>query len=191
MQDKGVFITTYAKKARASRLLLSLRELDIDETTHYSIPNERDAADLFVQLTVLTPTYQSHLGRKFEAYSKLNNRSTEGFLGALFSGLGINNIFLYKTFESKTAQTYDLRNDVLSCKETMLCLRCDNGVLKSLYMSIRNAIAHGNIIEREGYIVFYSVSDDKKEYDSNITFFLRIRKQRNLSAFTKVLSLYE
>ena len=186
-----MFKTTYAQKAKTSRLQLSVRELGIDETAHYSFPNERNTNSLFVQLTVLTPTHQSHLGRKIESYSKLNKRTMEKFLSALFSGLGINNIFLYKTFESKTAQTYDLRNDVLSCNETMLCLRCDNGVLKSLYMSIRNAIAHGNILEKENYIVFYSVSDDKKEYDSNISFFLRIKKFRNLSAFTKVLSLYE
>ena len=57
-------------------------------------------------------------------------------------------------------------------------------------MGVRNAIAHGNIIHDGKYYVLYSVSDDKKEFDSEVTFFLRIDKLSKLGVFRRVLESY-
>ena len=130
---------------------------------------------MFVQLTIFTPTNQSHLGIKFDDYTKLNTRNTDKFLQQLFSGLGLKNIYFFDTFETRKTGKIDLYNSVVMDNEAMLCLRCMNGAKKSLYMAVRNAIAHGNIIYDGRYYILYSVSDDKIEYEGRLW---------SLSAFT-------
>ena len=179
-----------------NRLSLSLRDLGIDEKTEYGLKFTQNDKNLFMSLVLYTPTSQSHLGKKFENYSKLNNRTLDRFLNSIFSGLGLNGIYLFRSFtekenKKKGNKKKDLRKSVLEDNGAMICLRCDNGARDSLFMSIRNSIAHGNIIEKDGYIIFYSISDDKKEYDSTVTFYLRINKISKLNAFFKVLNLYE
>lgn len=182
---------TYVQESKTNRLFLSLRDLGIDENTSYGLNSSRYDHDLLMFLVMFTPTKQSHLGKKFAGYSKLNNSTLDSFLKSVFSGLGVKSVYLFNTFTEKGKMKNDLRNLVLNDKDTMICLRCDNGARDSLFMSIRNSIAHGNIIEKDGFLVFYSISDDKNEYDSTVTFYLRIRQTSKLRAFKKVLEAYE
>lgn len=182
---------TYVQESKTNRLSLSLRDLGIDENTSYGLNSNRYDHDLMMFLVMFTPTKQSHLGKKFAGYSKLNNSTLDRFLKSIFSGLGVKSVYLFNSFTEKGKKKNDLRNLVLSDKDTMICLRCDNGARDALFMSIRNSIAHGNIIEKDGFLVFYSISDDKNEYDSTVTFFLRIRQTSKLRAFKKALEAYE
>ena len=158
------------------------------EQIHFYRTNTLD--QVFCTLTLFTPTLQSHYGKKFDEYTKLNNKTQEKFLQSIFNGLGMKKIYLYQSFTVKTRNKNDLYDEVAKTKEPMLCLRCDNGVVKSLYMAIRNAIAHGNIIFKDGLFILYSLSDDKAEYTSNITFLLKLTKLTNLLALIKTLEKY-
>ncbi len=182
---------TYVQESKTNRLSLSLRDLGIDENTSYGLNSNRYDLDLLMFLVMFTPTNQSHLGKKFASYSKLNKSTLDRFLKTVFSGLGVKSVYLFNSFTEKGNKKNDLRNQVLNDKDTMICLRCENGARDSLFMSIRNSIAHGNIIEKDGFLVFYSISDDKNEYDSAVTFFLKIRKTTKLQAFKKALEAYE
>ena len=184
---------TYAKQSEKQYLSITLRELGIDDDAPYGLGNAKNYKDLFVELTTFSPTDQSHLGDKFDSYSKLNTRKTNTFLEQVFSGLKVmNHIYLYGTFSVKIEKPnrVDLFQEVSTYKGAMICLRCCNSVKQSLYMSVRNAIAHGNIIYNGYFYILYSVTDDKKEYDSPVTFFLRIKSLGYLRSFTKVLEYY-
>lgn len=181
---------TYSENSKANRLYLSLRDLGIDERATYGLDDKKYDSKTFSKLVVFTPTTQSHLGDKFDSYRSLNNRTLDKFLKALFSGMGIKNVYLFTSYTEKTRKKKDLRNSVINDKDALLCLRCDNGVRDSLYMSIRNSIAHGNLLEKDGFIILYSVSEDKAEYDSAITFFMRIKQISKLQALFRTLEAY-
>lgn len=181
---------TYYKQSDSHKLSITLNDLNIDERCNYHVERTSSLDELFCDLTIYAPTSQSHYGKKLESYTKLNNRTQNDFLKHVFNGLGIKNVYLYKTFSDKTRNKKDIYGDVVKDQGTMLCLRCDNGVVNSLYMSIRNAIAHGNIIQKAKSYILYSVNDDANEYQSNVTFFLRITKLSNLKALLQILEMY-
>ena len=181
---------TYIQESKKNRLYVTLRDFGIDENTQYGLKDNKYNFNELMSLVMLTPTNQSHLGNKFNYYSKLNNKSLDKFLKAIFSGLGVKSVYLYDSFTEKTKSKTDLKNNVLSDRDTMICLRCCNGTRDSLFMAIRNALAHGNIVEKDGFIVFYSISDDQKEYDLPVSFFLRIKQISKLQAKTKTLNTY-
>ena len=181
---------TYAEGAKNNRLFVTLRELGIDESTSYGLFNKEYDLKLLTDLVMFTPTNQSHLGDKFNCFTRLNKRNLDKFLSSLFSGLGINDAYLFESYTEKTKRKKDLRKDVLNNRNSMICLRCESGVRDSLYMSVRNSIAHGNLLERDGFLILYAISDDKEEFDSPITFFMRIKKVSSLKAFTKSLEAY-
>ena len=182
---------SYSKQSKKQFLSISLRDLGIDESAAYGLGNAQKYNTLFAQLTTFTPTKQSHLGTKFNVYRKLNNRNVDLFLQRVFSGFGAKNIYLYEVFDTKVTSKVNLFSSVQSDTGPMVCLRCCNGVRDSLYMSVRNAIAHGNIICDGNYYILYSVSDDSKEYDSPITFFMRIKSLKRLETLEKTLELYK
>ena len=184
-------VRTYSEESKINRLFLTLRDLGIDENTVFGLKHNKYDYRLLASLVLFTPTNQSHLGVKFASYSKINNNTMNNFLKGVFSGLGVKNVYLFSSYTEKTKKKNDLRGAILNDKETMICLRCDNGVLNSLFMAIRNSLAHGNIIEEDGFLELYSISDDKKEFDSAITFFLRIKQQSKLRAFFQTLNAYE
>ena len=190
--EVGQMSELYSKQSQEQYLSITLRDLGIDETAPYGLGDAKKYKDLFVELTTFSPTSQSHLGVKFDSYSKLNSRNLNSFLAQVFSGLKVKKVYLYETFSVKKEKPnrVDLFQEVSTDKGAMICLRCCNSVKQSLYMSVRNAIAHGNIIYNGYFYILYSVSDDKKEYDSPVTFFLRIKSLGYLRSFTKVLEYY-
>lgn len=181
---------TYSEQSKNNRLSITLGDLDIDDNSIYDFQRTDALDQLFCTLTTYTPTSQSHYGKKFDSYKRLNNKTQEKFLQSLFNGLGIKKVYLYQSFDVRTRNKKNLYDEVIEETESMLCLRCDNGVVKSLYMAVRNAIAHGNIIAKNNYYILYSVSDDKNEYTSTITFLLKITKLSNLKALTNTLNTY-
>lgn len=188
---------TYTQQAEKNRLSLTLRELGINEETAfgYSGASSHQSAKLeklLMHLVINTPTSQSHLGKKFCDYSKVNSNTTNNFLDQIFKGLKVQNaVYLFTSYTEKTKFKNDLHPVVLARKAELICLRCDNGTKVSLYMAVRNAIAHGNILEHNGFYILYSVSDSRNEFDSNLTFFLRIRKLENIKTFLTVLEQYQ
>ena len=180
---------TYSEQSKSNKLTISLIELGIDEDSTYVFERTDSLDKLFCDLTIYTPSSQSHYGKKFSSYHISSNKKDK-FLKSVFNGMGVKNVYLYKTFSDRTRNKNDLHNSVVNDTETMICLRCDNGVLESLYMAVRNAVAHGNIIHKDGFFILYSVNDDKTEYRSNVTFLLKITKLTNLKALIKTLNNY-
>ena len=186
---------TFSKMAENNVALFTLSDLGVSSSSWYcdlSKPSEKREWNSLLKLIVFTPTNQSHLGEKFDSYKKINTRSSNEFLLKVFSGLGITekNVFLFNSYTTKNTNKKDIKKDIVESTDAMIALRCDNGVYKSLYAVIRNAIAHGNIIFENGYYILYSVRDDKNEYYSELTFFMRIKSLSKLKALFKVIETY-
>lgn len=184
---------TYRQKSKNNKLLITLRDMGINENAKYVFPEEKYMCEILKRLIALTPTKQSHLGIKFNDCKKLNSSNTEKFLKSIFSGLGINddNIYLFETYTERKRKRENLYNTVKRDTCRMLVLRCDNGVKQSLYSAIRNALSHGNIIKQDENYILYSIKDDKREYDCEISFFLRISNIRKLDSLYKTLDKYK
>ena len=182
---------TYAGQADQNCLHLSLSDLGISLNSLYEIKPSDQVKLIFSDLVVFTPSKQSHLGKKLSEYSRLNSRNTDKFLQDIFNGLNIGrNIFLFKTFVPTKRKLNDIFPIVIQSTDQLLILRCDSGVKESLLMAIRNAIAHGNIVYDGKYYTLYSVADDRNEYESEITFLLRIDQLEKLSKLRKTLEAY-
>ena len=181
---------TYVKQMEANCLYVTLHDLGIDDKSTYSINGTSGFHSIATDLVSFTPTKQSHLGKKFAEYTRLNNHTTENFLQRLFNGLGISDVYLFKTYTPKKAKKNDLRAKVTASKGPMIIARCDCGVKESIYMGVRNSVAHGNIVYDGKFFVLYSVDNDKNEYFSEVTFFLKIDKLTKLKAFMKSIEAY-
>ena len=182
---------TFAGQADKNCLHISLTDLGISLNSLYEVKLSSQLNDIFTDLVVFTPSKQSHLGKKLSEYSRLNSRNTEKFLQDVFNGLGIRqNVFLFKTYIPTKRKLNDVFPDVIRSTEQLLILRCDSGVKESLFMAVRNSIAHGNIVYDGKFYTLYSVADDKKEYESEITFLLRIDRLEKLEKLRKSLEAY-
>lgn len=146
---------TFREIAKNNVALLTLLDLGVSSNSQYcdlAKPSEKREWNSLFKLIVFTPTNQSHLGEKFDAYEKINNMNLNEFLIKVFSGLGINekNVFLFNSYTTKDTKKKDIKREIINSTDAMIALRCDNGVRNSLYAAIRNAIAHGNIICENG-----------------------------------------
>ena len=192
---------TYTQQAKSNYLTLPLKELKIDDHSKYVERSQIECLkDLIFNLVTCTPTNQSHLGDKFREYKKIKFKTPDPFLTDIFSRVGIKqaNLFLFKNYSTRTKteknEKKNLYKKVINCHKEMLCLHCDDGgVINSLYNAIRNALAHGNIVKQNDYTLLYSVNIARKgdnEYESNVTFFMRIKNIEKLMAFQNVLESY-
>ena len=181
---------TYKQQSLKNVLSISLTELGITDEDIYGFGNEKIDYDLLSKIIIFTPTNQSHLGEKFKHYSKLNKFTANDFVKKIYNALGIKNIYVFENYTTKNKEYNNLFKSVSGENDTFICYRTNNGIYKSLYMGLRNALAHGNIVRKKNMICLYSVSDDKNEYTSPVSFFLRIDKMSKLKAVIKVLEQY-
>ena len=180
---------TYVKIADKQILQLTLADLKIDQKTDF-YQNDIDG-ELVKNLVVFSPTDESHLGNKFDFYKKLNDKTLNEFIKKLIKQLGVKNHYFFHSYTSKSNKT-DLKDTIINDNESFICLYIGNGGIKnSLYKSIRNALAHGNIIHKGKYYLLYSITKDnaeQKEYDARINFLLKIHNLKKSNAYTDLLN---
>jgi hypothetical protein len=188
---------TLLSQAQKSTLSFTLKDLNISENSNYDIPNQQNITKLFEQFVVFTPTNQSHLGDKFDAYKKLNNSTTDNFVRKLLRALDIKleNTFFFTAFNKNNG--CNVLNPIPLITQfnyPTLCLNCTNGIKNALYSNLRNAIAHGNIVCFDNSYILYSLTstnkEQKNEYSTHISFLLRVHSLKKLEAFITVLEEY-
>ena len=182
---------TYNKKSSQNVLSISLTDLKISEDDIYGFGNIKTDYALLANIIINTPTNQSHLGVKFDKYTKLNNSTANDFVKKIYNALGVKNVYVFENYTTKKQELNNLFKSVSEDKNTFICYRTNNGIYKSLYMGLRNALAHGNVVCKNNMICLYSVSDDKNEYTSPVSFFLKIDKIAKIQAVIKVLEQYK
>ena len=178
----------YTEIANRSYLNITPRELGI---THLMFNADvSKLKDFYLPLVLKSPSSQSLYGRKI---SDINfgsgwqkSKNIQKLIDEIIKGLHIGNNF--EPFScSKVDKTKRSLNDKI-LKNTIPCLfiKTDNGILESLFFCIRNALAHGDIVYRNGYYEFFSVKKSNKEQDEldgEIIFYLKIKKTSDLEGF--------
>lgn len=183
---------SYSELSKECTLSVALYRLGLDENTEYKCDISPRLKNDLLSLVIYTPTKQSHYGGNFKSYN-INNHNTNMFLDRIFKGLKTKNVYLFSTYRSNSDNKKDIYEDVINDKESMICLKCDNGVKESLFAGVRNAIAHGNIVKKDDYYILYSVDvkKDKSEFESNVNFYMKIKNLNRIKSFYKVLNLYK
>jgi len=181
---------TLSQSGKEQKLNLTLRELGISEKSNYLKIIPKNLFELFTELVMNSPTDESHLGISWQELAKsVPTKCIDEFSRSLMKALDVKDVFVFNVYEGRCAKHRDIKEQVLHSSKSLICLYIGgDGLLKSLYTSIRNALAHGNIVLKDDYYCLYSVSSSSKqqnmsEYDKSVTFFLRVYSLDKLRAY--------
>lgn len=184
---------TFAQSADISYLEITLPDLGINKDNMNYIDGSQIDPDLFKRLVLLTPTTQSNLGKKFNQYI-INNNNLQEYIEELCERLKLDDKFFFTSYASDNEKNKNLFSEVKNGKTNMMVLKKNSGLKESLYSSVRNALAHGNIIKhKKGYALFsFSGNDNNKgEIDRCLSFYLWVKDLELLKAYVNELDKYE
>lgn len=181
----------YVKNSNKCVCSIKLNDLKINNQNFNFISDENIISkETYYDLVLLTPTKQSHLGTKF---SKKILKHLDELVNDLIKELDVKNVYFFDSFNSKSQRT-DLANKIKNDNHTFIVLKCSNGLAEALYVSIRNALAHGNILSDNKYYYLYSLStkesDNIPEEERKLVFLLKIRDIKKLIAYIEVFKKY-
>ena len=105
--------------------------------------------DAFYSLVFLTPTQENRYGIKFKHIKKINKRTTDIFLRCMFERIGISDdsIMVFKTFNGKNKNMIETKEFSIKSNKPMILLKNEGNIVNSFFVSVRNCLAHGNIIK--------------------------------------------
>ena len=177
---------TERKKALKQTCSFTLSDLETPNAKFSFVPENTIKAaipaETFRDLISFTPSHTSNLGDKLTNNSK---KHIDEIVHEVVAALNVKTVYFYSRFESQQKSVVDLTHDVLTNSGTFMCLFCPDSLLESLYSSIRNALAHGNIAQKEKYYYLYSVSSQEgektPETQKRITFLLKVHSLNNLN----------
>ena len=147
----------------------------------------------YLPLVLKTPCKQSLYGSKIvdidfgAGWQRSKNQNR--LIKEIVTGLKVNGIFELFGSTRENSRKISLNQSLLGCTSPCLFICADNGILESLFFCIRNALAHGDIVFRNGFYEFFSVKKEnagQDELDGKIIFFLRVRSLNDLNGFLKI-----
>lgn len=196
---------TYNRISENFMLKISLREMgfnsiNIFKEKYYNKISKIDFFNLIFYCPCGDINSSSHYGIKFNE-SKINSRTCDQFFDEIMQSLNINSFHFFKVYTSEPnkngiiKERLDLRESLLNQENEYLYLYTGNNNCHiALFLSIRNALAHGNIFDYNGYTYLYSLSSKNTinidEFDRNINFIIRIKDINKLCNLFKIYSKY-
>jgi len=185
----------YNKNEHAINCNISLKSLGLN--SKLVDDNISINKDVFYKLIFNTPTNANlNYGIKFKSIKSLNGKKSNSFLNEIFDLLSITseNILLFSCFKSKKNRNKITKENIkIDSSNLFVLLKIDNGVKESLYISIRNALAHGNIIKKNKFYYLFSLSNSNNKISDNekkIKFLMKLNNLEQLAIFTNTLEKY-
>lgn len=172
----------FVKVSKQQVCKLTLREMScIGKQLNFILDTSSILPDTYKDIVLMSPSKESNLGIKIS--SKLEKHIDE-VVTYIMNGLDIQNCYFFSAYESKSNKT-NLALKIKTDSKNFICLYCPDAFLESLYSSIRNALAHGNIIQKGNHYYLFAVSSKEKcdILDKNITFFLKINKLEKIQTY--------
>ncbi len=186
---------TIVQQSKNKKCICTLNSLKLN-TTMLAENLEIDSK-VYYSLVFLTPTNQSRYGTKFKKLHKFNKRVSDKFLREIFEKLGISNdsVLVFDTFNGKKGKSIEVKDvkEILS-NGPFILLKNECGIVNSLYASIRNCLAHGDIIkDAEWYYLFALSSRNIKisDEDKKLKFILKIKSLDQLSVLCAALDEFK
>lgn len=185
---------TLQKQSKKRKCILTLSAFKLN--TSMLVSNISINKDYFYNLVFLTPTNENRYGIKFKAIAKINKKTTDVFLRTIFAKLNIKEelVAIFTSFDGKKGKPIEKSLLKNSLDAPFILLKSDNGIKYSLFASIRNCLAHGNILKKgEWYYLFALSSENKKisDEEKKLKFLLKIKDLDDLSIFCDVLNDYK
>ena len=182
---------TYAKQAQNCVCNITLRDLDICKTTPPFIGTEHKvSAEVYQQLVLYTPSRESNLGTKISERLK---KHIDELVNEIMKGLDLKHCYAFSAYEPKKPDKTDLRKTVTSQTEPYILLNCSSGFAEALFASIRNALAHGNILKSGNYFYLYALAKEKQQTndtDKKLSFLLKVYRLDKLGAYIDAFKKY-
>lgn len=185
---------TLTQQADKNKCNLTLNSLKLNTSM---LENDIDIdRNIFYELVFLTPTYENRYGVKLKELRKLNKRTTDIFLRTIFSRMNINEelIIIFKSFNGKKGKMIEKSKLKNNSSEPLILLKNENKIIYSLFASVRNCLAHGNILKNgEWYYLFALSTKNNKisDEEKKLKFLLKIKSLDTLSIFCDVLNDYK
>ncbi len=184
---------SFSQISEHNALCLALRDCDFFIGRHYT---KAEIDPCIYQKNVLySPTDASNLGKKFAEYGISSSASKNRFVKTLLSALKVEYYFFNTYTSNKANVSCNLEIERLYDNTNWLIVNCGSGISESIYKGVRNALAHGNIVEYQKYYFLYSVSSRKQNSTDNstneekpISFLLKIDSLDKLAEFVNVLN---
>lgn len=172
----------YAKTAKKCISKITLSELPFWKDHHYLENISEIPFEIYVRLVLASPSKLSNIGTKI---SKRAEKHIDEIVNCIVKNLNVKSTYFFSAYESKDSAKENLSNQVVTDSSSFLYMYVPNGFLESLYASIRNALAHGNILKVDNFYYLYSVSPKEISPDSEkpVTFLLKIHKLSKLDAY--------
>ncbi len=195
---------TLLEKSDGYKLNINLRDLSFDESIFKFSDIDSIDKEIFFNFVFCCPVESedtSHYGIKFSEINSISRNNRDSFFTELLSEMDVKSINLFKVFDSEPdkngsiKERIDLKEKIVNEDSSFLYLytgasRCEI----SLFISIRNALAHGNLYKFGDYYYLYSVSSKNakaiSEFDRKINFILRISDIKKLNIAWVVLAKY-
>lgn len=142
-----------------------------------------------MDLVLFSPSTQSNVGEKI---SKKLEKHIDELVDEIVSMLDIKHTYFYSRYTSKSSKN-DLSQKIINDNDTFICMYCGNSFLELLYTSIRNALAHGNILKKGKFYYLFALSAQEKQLpvtERNLSFLLKVRSFKNLSVYMDAFKRY-
>ena len=185
MKDK----VTYVKAAKKCICKITLEDLPFWKNHRYLQDASNILPDIYVRLVLTSPSLQINLGTKI---SKKAEQHIDEIVDCIIKNLDVKNTYFFSSYDSRDTTKENLSPKIKTDSGSYICLYAPNGFLESLYASVRNALAHGNIWEANNFYYLYSVSSKESGADSEktLTFLLKIHKLQKLNAYITAFENY-
>lgn len=185
---------TLKQQSEKRKCILTLSAFKLN--TSMLVRNININKDYFYNLVFLTPTNENRYGIKFKTITKINKKTTDIFLRTIFTKLNIKEelIAIFTSFDGKKGKLIEKSLFKKSSSDPFILLKSENGIKYSLFASIRNCLAHGNILKNgEWYYLFALSSKNNKisDEEKKLKFLLKIKDLDDLSIFCDVLNDYK
>lgn len=182
-------LQSFSDTAEHNSLCLAIKDCAFLADAKYT-EDEIDPC-VYQKIVLYSPTDASHLGKTFEEYGISSSASIKRFVETLLSALKAEHYFFKTYISDKADVSCNLEIECLCDDTNRLIANCGNGISEGIYKGIRNALAHGNIVEYNNFYYLYSVSPRKKnstDEEKPISFLLKIDSLDKLAEFVNVLN---
>lgn len=183
--------TTMVQESKKKTCSITLNDLETRKSKfEYVADGANISAETYRDIVLFSPSKQSNLGVKI---SKKLEKHIDEIVHEVVSDLDVKNIYLFSAYASKKEKN-NISQSVKNDSKTFLCLYCPSSFLESFYSSIRNALAHGNIVKKGKYYYLFSVSSKNEkntpDKDKKISFLLKVHDLSKISSYIRVFEKY-
>lgn len=166
---------SFLEKAKSQYLKLTLNSLKLNDS--YLVENTIYYNFNLLNLLIYSPNCENKHACSLKGVRKndYNNMINKVFEDCHIEYINFFQFASCKNTNSKKINIINSVKEAITKYDNIAIIQTKNGIVKSFYTGLRNAIAHGNILKVNGKYYFYSLNKDpksKSNQEKSISFLL-------------------